>query len=63
MDFDGNTAYAMYSAFMVGLSSDNNKVTVSGYSCSSGDSMRPENGGKFHTIDTGNGCVDMYKGA
>ena len=62
-DFDGNTAYAKYSSFTVGPSSEYYKMTVSGFCGTAGDDMRKDNGGRFHTNDTGNDCVNRYKGA
>ena len=38
-------------------------MTVSGFSGTAGDDMNVDNGGRFHTIDTGNNCVNTYKGA
>ena len=62
-DFDGNTAYAKYSSFTVGSSSEYYKVTVNGYSGTAGDSMHPDSGARFYTDDIPNHCVNTYKGA
>ena len=47
MDFEGNTAYAMYSSFAVGSASENYKLTVGGYSGTAGDAMATHNGMEF----------------
>ena len=62
MDFDGNTAYAKYSTFAVGSSSDNYVLSVMGYSGSAGDGMSPDNGTRFSTEDSGSSCAKNYKG-
>ena len=63
IDFDSNTAYAKYSSFTVGPRSAYYKMTVSGFSGTAGDDMKVDSGGRFHTIDSGNNCVNKYKGA
>ena len=53
-DFDGNTAYAKYSTFIVGDSSSNYTLTVSGYSGTAEDSLAYHNGSQFSTKDRDN---------
>ena len=62
MDFDGNQAYAKYSTFAVGSSSDHYTLSVRGYSGSAGDGMSQDNGARFSTEDNGSSCAKSFKG-
>ena len=58
-DFDDNTAYAQYTTFSVGNSTNEYTLTVGGYSGTAGDSLAYHNGTKFTTRDNDN---DNYSG-
>ena len=67
MDFGGNTAYAKYSSFVVGPSTENYKLAVSGYSGTAGDALEYHDGMEFSAVDrdndkTSGDCVANYKG-
>ncbi|XP_077973081.1 microfibril-associated glycoprotein 4-like [Styela clava] len=53
-DFDGNTAFAKYSLFAVAGSSDNYRLTLSGYSGNASDSLKYHNKMSFSTKDRDN---------
>lgn len=66
-DFDGNTAYAKYSAFAIGSESEKYKLSFSEYSGSAGDSLARHNGMSFSTKDRDydiwvSSCAQRYKG-
>uniref|UniRef100_K1R3Q3 Fibrinogen C domain-containing protein 1 n=1 Tax=Magallana gigas TaxID=29159 RepID=K1R3Q3_MAGGI len=52
--FSGEKAYAKYSRFTVGSESEENKLSVGGYSGTAGDSLAYHNGMKFSTRDQDN---------
>ena len=66
-DWEGNSYYAEYSQFVVGDSSTNYKLTVSGYSGNAGDQLTHHSGQMFTTYDqdheswNGN-CASSYRG-
>ena len=72
-NFDGNTAYAEYSALTIGDNSTEYKMTIAGYSGNAGDSMyetpsNTANNMKFSTKDNDNDayggkCATLLKGA
>ena len=67
-DFDGNTAYAQYSEFMIGPESENYNLTVEGYTGDAGDAFGYHNGQQFSTEDRDNdnstkSCAKSYDGA
>ena len=53
-DFENNTAYAIYSSFMIGPELDGYRLTVSRYSGNAGDSLEYHNGKTFVTKDREN---------
>ena len=57
-DKDGNTAYASYSTFYIGGSTTDNRLHVSGYSGTAGDSLAAHNNKKFTTKDNDNDDAD-----
>ena len=68
MDYEGNAAYAKYSSFAVGPSTENYRLTVSGYSGTAGDSMTYHTGMEFSAVDrdndasSGTDCAENCKG-
>ncbi|KAI8499064.1 Fibrinogen- domains (FReDs) [Branchiostoma belcheri] len=54
MDWENQTRYADYNTFRVSGESDQYRLTVSGYSGTTGDSMSVNNGMKFSTVDIDN---------
>ena len=67
-DFEGHTAYAKYSSFMVADSDLQYMMTVSGYSGNAGDAFGVHSGQKFSTKDRDNdvwpnNCAEHFMGA
>ena len=72
-DFEGNTAFAKYTTFLVLNSSTNYVLNVAGYSGNAGDALtggdQNENGQQFTTIDRDNdslnsgNCALTFRGA
>ena len=67
-DYNNNTAYAHYSSFYIGGSSNDYTLQVSGYSGTAGDSLAYHSGSKFSTKDDDNDvsiyhCAVLYSGA
>ena len=66
-DWEGNSYYAEYSQFIVGDSSNNYRMNVSGYSGNVGDRLSYHNGQMFSTYDqdhdgSGSNCAASYRG-
>ena len=66
-DFNGNSRYAQYAIFRVGVPSSEYILSISGYSGTAGDSLRMHNGYRFSTRDNDNdkcrcNCAQRYKG-
>ena len=66
-DWEGNTYYAEYSQFVVGDSSTNYRMNVSGYSGNAGDRLTYHNGQMFSTYDQDHdslrkNCADEFRG-
>ncbi|XP_039254554.1 fibrinogen C domain-containing protein 1-like [Styela clava] len=57
-DWEGNSAYALYSKFSMGGTSSNYQLTVSGYSGTAGDSLSHHSGMAFSTKDRDNDTDD-----
>ena len=67
-DYDNNTAYAHYSIFYIGGSSNDYTLQKSGYSGTAEDSMAYSSGFKFSTKDNENDvwsghCAEFHSGA
>ena len=68
-DWEGNSYYAEYSQFIVGDSSTNYRLNVSGYSGNAGDQLFYHNGQIFTTYDqdhdssSGSNCAVQFRGA
>ena len=70
--WEGNSYYAEYSQFIVGDSSTNYRMNVSGYSGNAGDQLSYHNGQMFSTYDqdhdshmhsgSNNYCAVLYRG-
>ena len=67
-DWEGNSYYAEYSQFVVGDSSTNYRLNVSGYSGNAGDQLTFHSGQMFSTYDQDHdslsiNCAKTYRGA
>ena len=56
-DFEGGSAYAHYTIFVIASATDSYRLLVSGYSGTAGDALRYNSRQKFTTKDRDN---DMY---
>ena len=66
-DWEGNSYYAEYSQFVVGDSSTNYRMNVSGYSGNAGDKLSYHSGQMFSTYDQyhdswGSNCAVSFRG-
>ncbi|OPL33761.1 fibrinogen-related protein, partial [Mytilus galloprovincialis] len=69
IDFDGNTAFAIYKEFAIGNESSKFKLTANEYHGTAGNSLAHHNGHGFSTNDSDNDnhptnhCATSYLGA
>ena len=66
-DFEGNSAYAQYTCFSVGVSASKYVLSVSGYNGTAGDSLAYHSGQNFSTRDHDNdaavaNCAQWFNG-